>query len=428
MKIKIRFVASLVGSVLFAVNVCSTYGQVSAERLQTISARLAQIKAFGEKMPASKRKLLSSGGLNLLQLAEKFDNEQRGLSRLQPESSMDISEQPDLGALSQAADGIVSVSNPAQDVFSVLSGFTQSETHTAWCGNNVVVGFNDSGSAFESLVAKVGGISFNGVARSTNQGVSYTDLRFLNPGSNFFNFLAGDPVIGCADAGTFYYSSLFETGPPSAPITAISVSKSTDGGSTFADPVEAVAKDGLTHFLDKDWMAVDPSNPLRIYVTYTDFDISGVCGPPDRVTRVAIELVRSTDGGATWSAPLVINSVCSPNSVPGLFVQGSQVTVDAAGNVYVAWEFFARNFVTRAIRVRRSNNHGKSFAPGVKISDVACSGDCFALQGGFRAFIDLQSMAVDRSSAATKGSIYVAWHDSRLVQFPDLASPTGFYG
>jgi len=415
-------------SLFFALIICpAVFGQASPERLQAIGARLAQIKAFGERMPASKRKVLSSGALNLLQLADKFDNELRGLNRLQADSSI-ASEQPDLSAPSQAADGVARVSNPAQDVFSVLSGFTQSETHTAWCGNNVVVGFNDTGSAFESLVAKVGGLSGDGVARSTNQGSSYTDLRFLNPGPNPFNFLAGDPVIGCTDANTFYYSSLFETGPPAAPITAISVSKSTDGGETFADPVEAVAKDGLTHLLDKDWMAVDPSNPLRIYVTYTDFDSSGVCGPPDRFTRVAIELVRSTDGGATWSAPVVFNSLCSPASVPGLFVQGSQVTVDAAGNVYVAWEFFAANGITREIRLRRSSNHGKSFGSRVKVSDVACSGDCFALQGGFRAGLDLQSMAIDRSSAATKGSIYVAWHDSRFVQFPDLASPTGFYG
>ena len=36
-------------------------------------------------------------------------------------------------------------------LFSVLAGFTQSETSTAWCGKNVMVGFKDSGSLPESL-------------------------------------------------------------------------------------------------------------------------------------------------------------------------------------------------------------------------------------------------------------------------------------
>jgi hypothetical protein len=423
---------SLIGLWLFSVlTYQQAFGQVTPERLEAARARLAQLKAFSEGLPAKHRKMLSSGALGLLEVADKFDDLKRGLSRPQPALPSPMSQQPRAGVALPEIEGLHMVSDPTQDVFSVLAGFTQSETHSAWCGNNIVVGFNDSGSFFESLIANVGGLSFNGIARSTDQGASYSDLMFLNPGSNSNNFLGGDPVLGCADPNTFYYSSIFETGPPSAPITAVSVSKSTDGGLTFADPVAAVAKDGFTHFLDKDWMGVDPTDPHKIYVTYTDFDFSGACGPPSQSTRVAIELVRSTDGGATWSTPFVIDEVCSPNSVPGLFVQGSQVVVNARGRVYVAWEFYAADFVTREIRVRRSNDEeeeGASFGRKVKVSDVVCPGDCTVLQGGFRAFIDLQGLAVDRSGTPNRGKVYIAWHDGRFVQFPDLASPTGFYG
>src|SRR5205807_327454 len=354
----------------------TAFGQAAPKRLEAISTRLAQMKAFSERMPAKQRKMLSSGGLGLFQVADKFDDVERGSRRLQPALSTPMSQRSRVGVALQEIEGLHTVSDPGQDVFSVLSGFTQSETHSAWCGNNVVVGFNDSGSVFESAVANVGGLSGNGVARSTDQGASYTDLMFLNPGSNFYNFLAGDPVLGCVDANNFYYSSLFETGPPSAPVTAISVSKSTDGGLTFADPVPAVAKDGLTHFLDKDWMAIDPTNPRKVYVTYTDFDNSGVCGPPSQAARIAIELVRSVDGGETWSTPFVIDQVCSPSWVPGLFVQGSEVVVNARGRVYVAWEFYDADFVTREIRFRRSNEENETFGPRVKVSDVVCPADC----------------------------------------------------
>jgi len=113
------------------------------------------------------------------------------------------------------------------------------------------VGFNDSGSLPESIFFGPGGLSFNGVARSSDRGRSFVDLGFLNPGPNFFDLLLGDPVLGCGNENTFYYASLFETGTPSVPLSAISVSKSTAGGATFGNPVAAASKDAFTHFLDK---------------------------------------------------------------------------------------------------------------------------------------------------------------------------------
>jgi hypothetical protein len=81
----------------------------------------------------------------------------------------------------------------------VVSGFTQSETATAWCGSTVVVGFNDSGSIAESILLGPGGVSFNGVARSDDQGTTFVDLGFLNPGRSNFDMLAGDPVVACTN-------------------------------------------------------------------------------------------------------------------------------------------------------------------------------------------------------------------------------------
>jgi hypothetical protein len=249
-------------------------------------------------------------------------------------------------------------------------------------------------------------------------------LGFVNPGSNPANFLAGDPVLGCADASTFHYAQLFETADSMGnPLTDIAVSTSSDGGATWADPVAAVSKDGFTHFLDKDWMTVDPTNANRLFVTYTDFDFSGVCG--SSAERIAIELVSSTDGGSTWGAPVVIDEICSPFSVPGLFDQGSQVAVGPGGEVYVAWEFFQADFFTRDLRIRKSTDHGLTFASLVKVTDVTPVGDGFALQGGFRSADEFPSLTVDRSGRATDGNVYITWNDGRNLQVPDFDS--GFY-
>ena len=322
------------------------------------------------------------------------------------------------------------MSDPSTDFFfSVLAGFTQSETSTAWCGKNVMVGFNDSGSLPESLFFGPGGLSFNGVALSTDQGRSFQDLGLLNPGPNFFDFLSGDPVVGCSNESTFYYASLFQTGSSSGPVSATRL-RTLGDPSNFGNPVVAAGKDAFTHFLDKPWMAIDPTNPNRIFVTYTDFDVSGAaCGLDSNgfpIARIAIELVRSTVGGASWTAPVVIDEVCSPASVPGLLVQGSQVAVGPDGRVYVAWEFFAEDFFTREQRIRRSTNQGASFSPFVKVDDVIPVGDGFALQGGFRSAFEFPSLAVDRSGTATNGNVYLTWHDGRNLQVTDFAA--GVYG
>jgi hypothetical protein len=326
------------------------------------------------------------------------------------------------------------VSNPSADfLFSVIAGFTQSETSTAWCGNNVVTGFNDSGSFFESLLFGPGGASLSGASVSSGPHGPFRDIGYINPGQNPSNFLAGDPVVTCTvtpgagnqSATTFYYSQIFQTSSLTGPIAAISLSKSTDGGASWQEPVAAAQKDGFRHFLDKPWSATDPTNPGNIIVTYTDFDSSGATctgasGLPG--PRSAIEAVHSTDGGSTWSSPALIAESCvtPPNF---LSFQGSQVLVDSGGTVYVAWESFAGVTATsRALWIRKSLDHGAAFGPIVKIDNVVPTGDGNVLQGTFRNN-EFPMVAVDRRS----GALYVTWNDGRNFALPDLEAPDGVY-
>jgi hypothetical protein len=213
-------------------------------------------------------------------------------------------------------------------------------------------------------------------------------------------------------------------------MSAITVSGSSDGGQSFGGAVVAVAK-GKGHLLDKDWMDAkrDASGHTIIHVVYTDFDTSTpprpVCGSQ---IRTAIEYVKSTDGGLTWSAPTVIDTVCG--SAP--FVQGSHVAVGLGSDVYVAWEAYPDGFTlpTRQIRLRKSIDAGATFGPIVIVrSPVIPVGTGQRMQGGFRNFIDFQGLAVDRSDGPTSGSVYITFQDgSNLSQRDPLASPgcTGF--
>jgi hypothetical protein len=390
---------------------------------------MGQVRAFSQRLPEQTRQLLSGGALNVIRLAERLDQTAPGL-RQAPAGRGRLPDvlaprHADAGALGILSGDPQQVSDPSTDVaFSAFGGFTQSETTTAWCGDNVVVGFNDSGSFFEtsSLPRAPMGQSFVGFARSTDKGVSFTDMGFLPPGP-VDNFLAGDPVLRCTDPLTFYFASLL-----SRPGTSnISVSKSTDGGATFGDPVSAVSKDASTHLLDKSWMDVDPTDPNQIYVTYTDVDFSGhVCGVDVDgfpIPRIAIELVRSDDGGTTWSVPVVVRKVCGFSR----FVQGSQVAVGPGGEVYVAWEEIADS-LRRKIAIRTSTDNGATFGEIVKVADVTPVGDGFLLQGAFRSLSEVPSLAVDRSAdGGTTGNVYIAWHDARnLVVQDELNRRYGF--
>ena len=250
--------------------------QLSPQRLAAMRSRLGEVNKVTGKLSPVQRGKLSGGAVNLLQMAENWNKIEPSLEH----ASITFDQKLATSSRSSSTSSIlVPVSNPATDfLFSIMTGFTQSETSTAWCGSNVVVGFNDSGSIPESVLFGPGGVSLSGVAFSTNQGAAFRDAGFVNPGSNPANFLAGDPVLSCVDASTFYYAQIFETADAVGnPLTAVSLSTSTDGGANWGDPVVAVEKDGLTHFIDKDWMTVDPTNPKTIFVTYTDFDSSGAC-------------------------------------------------------------------------------------------------------------------------------------------------------
>ncbi|HET6211368.1 MAG TPA: sialidase family protein, partial [Micromonosporaceae bacterium] len=208
-----------------------------------------------------------------------------------------------------------------------------------------------------------GSLSFEGWSQSTNAGKGYTDRGAVIadpiPADLAFRDLLGDPVIGCTGAQTFYYASLaIDTGLGAAFVNSgVAVSRSTDGGTTFPSTVVGVAKDANMHFLDKPWMSVQPGPTASpsddvLHVTYTDFDFSGFfgSGPCPDGGRTAVEYVNSTDGGQTWSTPIMLDERCGSQG----FLQGSQVEGGPNGTVYAAWERYSPDLASRNIQLRAS--------------------------------------------------------------------------
>lgn len=306
--------------------------------------------------------------------------------------------------------GLIPVSNEAAPPIDDAENTSSS----AWCGNAIVVGFQDSGP--EALSTQ-GPISLDGVSASSDRGKTFHDTGSLNPGTFSANALFGDPVVTCSSPSHFQYTTILNTTTPDGldPIIGPSFSFSNDGGKTWSDPHQVVSADGNTEFTDKPWLAVDPRNPHRLYLSYTRFEF---------LSCTNIEAVTSDDGGTTWSTPIVIDSECGSN-----LATGSNVVVSPNGYVYIAYEvipFLLNPGVTNSIYFSRSADHGQTFGNPFKVSDVVPGGDAIHLNGNVTVN-EYPQLAVDRSNSLSRGSIYLTWPDGRDRVVPNPGTTVGSY-
>src|SRR6185437_10224294 len=129
-----------------------SFAQTSAQRNDAL---MSQLQRTNPKLGAQDRYL--SGGLRTaLNLAKRWDTIKAGLNQ---------------AAAAQMERPLASTGVTASGLASRETGFTQSETSTAWCGTHAVIGFNDSGSYMETEAAALlgtSGLSLMGYAQSIN--------------------------------------------------------------------------------------------------------------------------------------------------------------------------------------------------------------------------------------------------------------------
>jgi len=322
---------------------------------------------------------------------------------------------------------LIPVSSPVLDP--AKEGYTQNTTSSAWCGNTIVVGYEDSGALFRSDPTGAYGLptSINGVSYSENGGKSFTDLGFLTPGTFSGNALLGDPVVTCSSPTHFQYASLMTTTPDNVTLfVGPAVSFSTNGGKAWSEPRQVVALDGGTQMADNPWLAVDPTETQRLYLSYTATDIlSTGCN--------SINVVSSSDGGRKWSTPVIIDQECmpaDPTAVPNT-VAGSSVTVGPDAKVYVAYEFFPGALpsgpLNNEIKFVASTNHGAAFSKPHRIANLVPNGSTGTELRGPLQVYEYPHIAVDRSNGPSRGTIYVTYPDGRNKVTVDATSASGVY-
>ncbi|HNQ23348.1 MAG TPA: hypothetical protein PKK06_09670 [Phycisphaerae bacterium] len=213
-----------------------------------------------------------------------------------------------------------------------------------------------------------------GLALSTNGGQSWTDY-LIRPPVAYQSSVEGDPMT-CYDNRT---GDMWVGGISFASNGGIYVARKPAAQESFNPAVMA----RVSSSADKGWMAAgpDPTSPhlTRVYIAYNQ----GV--------------LRSTDMGATWSAPVSLGS--------GL---GLLPRVGPQGQVYVCyWDY------TNGIWIRKSTNGGVSFLGAVR---VATRLDYWPVQDGSRfpgwfRVPALASLAVN----PVNGHLYCVYFDTTSV-------------
>lgn len=455
--------------------------QDAASRISRIQNNINNTKAAIDQLPdnAKLTMALERGGLERL---GNIVNRMSGIVAKDQGKRFSSGWQPSQGWEQGEADenGLVQVNNPARDArFSPFLGFTQNNAVTARCGENVVVAFEDSASTIETLFTGQGGVSFIttasgtggisaiGYATSHNGGLSFKDRGAVNPGPDVDTMLFRQPSLACSDPDHFYLatSAFISSGQGHlAPVRAILLSQSSDGGETWSDPATIVAPDlsqaGFfgERFADP-WIAVDPSNHQRVYVSYTHsrthdlpFDDTGCTG------ESKVEVVSSADGGSTFDpSPRVLDSRCW--IFGDFFALGTRIAISSSGKVTVAWVDASYDFVgylEQAIVVNSFVPEGPTPA-AVIVDSVFQGGSTVAdpffplLPQGLGNFNDLNGfrmllvptlqggiynvrgfdLAVDHSGGPTDGAVYLLWDDARngaglAPEFEDIAGVYNF--
>ncbi|MBI4770333.1 MAG: exo-alpha-sialidase [Chloroflexi bacterium] len=254
---------------------------------------------------------------------------------------------------------------------------TQVEPDNFAYGNTIVATFQ-SGRFYD------GGASNVGWSTSQDGGVTWTD-GFL-PGTTVYASPPGaydrvsDPAAAYdAKHGVWMVSTLAITGSTGV---AVLVSRSTDGGLTWGNPVVVSSKPG--GFYDKNWITCDnwPISP-HYGNCYTTWD--------DAYQGNKFYMSTSSDGGLTWGAKK------SPSGSGGL---GGLPVVRPNGLVIVpAWG------LSNQIIIFGSINGGNSWSRTKVVSNISQHN----VAGGLRASFALPSVEAD-----SPGRLYMVWNDCRF--------------
>jgi hypothetical protein len=178
----------------------------------------------------------------------------------------------------------------------------------------------------------------------------------------------GDPSVAFDSRGNVYYAGLgFDRASPPNTVTVSRGTFDNGGALHWGSPTFLGATTSPSVFNDKSWIAVDP-NPLspfrdRVYVTWTRFIFSAHTGS---YVQSPIMFASSSDAGRTFSRPRLISG-------SSLYDQGSRPVVAPDGSLYVFFEGSTRSAALSSTDVVKSTDGGATWSAPLAVSALTDS-------------------------------------------------------
>jgi hypothetical protein len=229
-----------------------------------------------------------------------------------------------------------------------------------------------TGNVYVSWTRFVNGTDKIIFSRSVNQGASWSSPIQINPQSQNGAVQGSQVAVGPAGEVYVTYEVFFMGG-----LRQHFLAKSTDGGQSFTVPVAITPLFNDLSFSSSyrknsfPALAVSPANG-NVYEVYAD--------QPNATVGAEVEFIISTNGGASFSSPVVIND----NSSGQQFMPA--VTVDSSGVIHASW-FDTRRSPANAslydIFATFSKNDGGTFAPNAQVTSTLVDADSVSFIGDY---------------------------------------------
>ena len=214
--------------------------------------------------------------------------------------------------------------------------------------------------------------SFPVVDASTDHGATFTERAELNPKVKG-NWGDRDFIVAGA-AGVVYLT--WDYGPSAADVTDICaangscgfatgdlnvvIQKSTDYGQTWG-PITPVSPGFPASGGDSAPMVLEPNGDLAIaYQGYDIYNTTTYAMNPGNMY-----FTQSSDGGATWSAPVEVGAPAGTMSLSEWWIDGA-IGEDAAGDLYITWD--TQGATTDAGWLSYSTDHGRTWSAAVQVT------------------------------------------------------------